>query len=153
MRMNRPRERGRAVDLLLVEPNTGDAKLLAEAIESGTVSSTIHVVRDGEEALEFVHQRGEYVESSQPDLVLLNPNLPDTSGEAVLAEFKDRPELRHIPVLVLASSDIDEDVSRAYGLHANAYIQKPVKPEAFTHLARSLEEFWLETVHLPLDAR
>ena len=152
MGVNRPLERGRAVDILLVEPNPDDAKLLAEAIEGGAVSSTIHVVCDGDEALDLVYQRGDHTESPRPDLVLLNPKLPGASGEDVLSEFKGRSELRHIPVLVLASSDVDEDVTRAYELHANAYIQKPVGPKEFTHLARSLEDFWLETVHLPLEA-
>ncbi|SIR97915.1 response regulator [Natronorubrum thiooxidans] len=140
-----------AIAILLVEPNPGDARLFTESFADASIASDVHTVTDGEAALEFVHQRGEYADTPRPDLILLDLQLPGTSGEAVLSELKSEPALRSIPVIVLTSSDSEEDIARSYELHANAYLQKPVDPEEFVDLVRSFEEFWLTFVRLPGD--
>ncbi len=139
------------IAILLVEPNPGDARLFTESFADASIASDVHTVTNGEAALELVHQRGEYADTPRPDLILLDFQLPGTSGEAVLSELKSEPSLRSIPVIVLTSSDSEEDIARSYDLHANAYLQKPVDPEEFVELVRSFEEFWLTFVRLPGD--
>lgn len=140
------------IAILLVEPNPGDARLFTESFADASIASDVHTVTDGKAALEVVHQRGEYADTPRPDLILLDFQLPGTSGEAVLSELKSDPSLRSIPVIVLTSSDSEEDIARSYDLHANAYLQKPVDPEEFVDLVRSFEEFWLTFVRLPGDS-
>lgn len=138
-----------STDLLLVEDNPGDVRLVREAFKDAHLVNTLHVAADGDEALDFIYQRGEYTDAPRPNLVLLDWNLPHTSGEEVLAELKDDEDLRSIPVIVLTSSQADEDVIRSYELQANAYVTKPVDPDEFTDTVCSFEEFWLEIVRLP----
>ena len=140
-----------AMTILLVEPNPGDARLFAESFEDATSAASIETVTDGEAALDFVHQRGDYAESSRPDLILLDFHLPGVSGENVLSEVKAEPALRKIPVIVLTSSGAEEDIARSYDLHANAYVQKPVEPDEFVDLVRSFDDFWLTFVRLPRE--
>lgn len=140
---------GRDADILLVEDNQGDVRLLEEAFHDASISNTLHVVTDGGEALDFVYQREEYTAAPVPDLVLLDWNLPDMSGEEVLKELKSDPALSHIPVIVLTGSDGERDIVTSYNEQANAYVTKPVEADEFFEVVRSLEQFWLSVVHLP----
>jgi len=133
---------GEPIDVLLVEDNPGDVRLTREAFQDGRINNTLHVVTDGEEALEFLFRRGEYGDAPCPHLVLLDLNLPRIDGQEVLEEMRDDPELKRIPVVILTSSESEQDVVRSYELQANAYLTKPVDPDEFTDLVRSFEEFW-----------
>ncbi|SIR73121.1 response regulator [Natronorubrum thiooxidans] len=135
--------------ILLVEDNPGDVRLTEEAFKQGRIENDLHVVSDGNEALEFLYQRGEYADAPRPDLILLDLNLPRKDGEDVLEELKDDSELRSIPVIVLTSSRAEEDVVRSYELHANAYLTKPVDPDEFIETVRAFEKFWFSVVRLP----
>lgn len=136
-------------DILLVEDNPGDVRLTQEAFKEGRVHNEMHVVRDGEEALDFLHRRGEYGEAPRPDLILLDLNLPKIDGIEVLEEIKENSALKRIPVIVLTSSSAEEDILRSYELYSNAYLTKPINPDAFIELVRTFEEFWFELVRLP----
>jgi CheY-like chemotaxis protein len=139
-----------SVDILLVEDNPGDVRLTREAFEESQIANTLHVVTDGVEALEFLHQRGEHESAPTPDLVLLDLNLPRKNGDEVLEAVNEEiPDLSHVPVIVLTSSQAEEDVVRSYELHANAYLTKPVDPAEFVETVRTFKEFWLEVVRLP----
>lgn len=136
-------------DVLLVEDNPGDARLTQEAFREGNIQVTLHVVTDGIEALDFLHQRREYEDASRPDIVLLDINLPRLNGDEVLAEMREDPDLEHVPVVVLTSSAAQEDVTKLYDLNANAYLTKPIDPDEFIDTVRTLEQFWLSIVRLP----
>ncbi len=140
------------IDILLVEDNPGDAELTREALAGSKLLSRLHVVRDGVEALSFLRQEGDYAQAPRPDLVLLDLNLPRKDGRAVLKEIKADPSLRLIPVVVLTSSQAEQDVARAYELNANCYVTKPVGLEQFLTIVQSIEQFWLTVVKLPRDA-
>jgi two-component system, chemotaxis family, response regulator Rcp1 len=142
-------EEARAIEILLIEDNPGDVRLTHEALRDGKVQNHLSVVRDGEEALAFLHREGSYAQSPRPGLILLDLNLPRKNGRQVLAEIKADPALMTIPVVVLTTSTADEDVSSSYGLHANAYIQKPVDLDQFLRVVQAVEEFWLTLVTLP----
>ena len=137
------------VDILLVEDNPGDVRLTKEAFADGSIDNRLHVVTDGDEAMDFLYQRGEYGDASLPDLVLLDLNLPKKSGEEVLEEIQADEDLRCLPVVILTSSEAQEDVLRSYELQANAYLTKPVDPESFLDTVRTFEDFWLRVVRLP----
>ncbi|WP_232833812.1 response regulator [Saliphagus sp. LR7] len=137
------------VDILLVEDNPGDVRLTKEAFTDGAIDNTLHVVTDGKEALNFLHQRDEYADAACPDLVLLDLNLPKKSGEEVLEEIRGDEDLQRLPVIILTSSEAQEDVLRSYELQANAYLTKPVDPDAFLDTIQTFEEFWLRVVRLP----
>ncbi|NHN42752.1 response regulator [Halorubellus sp. JP-L1] len=137
------------VDILLVEDNPGDVRLTREAFEAGQIRNTLHVARDGVEALEFLRQQGEYADVPRPDIVLLDLNLPRKDGDEVLAEIRADPDLETLPVIVLTSSSAEEDVVRSYELQANAFLTKPVDPMEFVEIVRSFQEFWLSVVRLP----
>ena len=138
-----------SVDILLVEDNPGDVRLTKEAFTEIELDEELYVVNDGEEALDFVHQRGEYEDAPRPDLVLLDLNLPRVDGLEVLDDVKGDPELRSIPVVVLTGSEAEEDIVESYDRHTNAYLTKPIDPEEFVELVRSFESFWLSLVKLP----
>ena len=140
-----------AVQILLVEDSPGDVNLTREALRGARIRNQLHVVGDGEEALDFLHRRGEHADAPRPDLVLLDLNLPRKDGRAVLEEVKSDPELLTIPVIVLTTSAAHEDVARAYAHHANCFITKPVDFGDFLAAIRQLEGFWLEIVRLPQD--
>ena len=142
------REEG-SVDILLVEDNPGDVRLTKEAFTEIELDEELYVVNDGEEALDFVHGRGEYDDAPRPDLVLLDLNLPRVDGLEVLDDVKSDPELRSIPVVVLTGSEAEEDILESYDRHTNAYLTKPIDPEEFVELVRSFESFWLSLVKLP----
>jgi chemotaxis family two-component system response regulator Rcp1 len=140
---------GRPVEILLVEDNPGDVRLTAEALRDDKVCNHLHVVGDGTEALAFLRREGKYADAPRPDLVLLDLHLPGKSGHEVLAEIKKDVRLRRIPVVVLTTSDTDEDVVRSYDLCANCHIKKPVDLEGFMAVVRSIDEFWFSIVRLP----
>ncbi len=142
---------GKPVEILLVEDNPGDVRLTEEALREGKVRNNLHVARDGVEAIEFLRRRGKFVNAVRPDLVLLDLNLPRRDGREVLAEIKDDPELKSIPVVVLTTSSAETDILRSYSLHANCYITKPVDLEQFVRVVRSIDEFWLTVVRLPKE--
>lgn len=140
---------GRTYDLLLVESQPDDIAPFVDSFETTDRTNDVHVVSDGDEALDVVHQRDEYATVPQPDLILLDLHVSDPSGEEILEELDAQRELSRIPVLVFTSSDADEDVAKSYELHANAYLQKPSTEEDFRRLAQSIEDFWLVQVQLP----
>ena len=141
--------RGRAIEILLVEDNPGDVRLIQEALRDGKVWNNPHVVTDGEAALDFVYRRGPFTQAPRPDMVLLDLNLPKKDGREVLAVIKSDPDLKRIPVVMLTTSKEEEDVHRAYNLAANCYVTKPVEFEEFMKVIRAIEDFWLTIVALP----
>lgn len=137
------------VNILLVEDNPGDADLAREALEDSKLNNELHVVDDGEKAMAFLRREGGYVDVPRPDLILLDLNLPKKDGRQVLAEIKADDNLKRIPVVILTTSQAEEDVLRTYDLHANCYITKPIDLNQFIHVVRSIEDFWLSIVILP----
>lgn len=139
----------RPIEVLLVEDNPGDVRLTREALKEGKVHNNLHVAPDGVEALAFLRREGRYADAVRPDLILLDLNLPRKGGREVLEEIKGDPALRHIPVVILTSSQAEQDIARAYDLHANCYISKPVDLDQFITVVRSIEDFWFTVVKLP----
>jgi CheY-like chemotaxis protein len=139
----------RAIDVLLVEDDPGDVLMTREAFEDNKVANRLFVVNDGVMAMEFLRKEGEHADVPTPDLVLLDLNLPRMDGREVLAALKDDPDLRRIPVVVLTTSEAEEDVLRSYSLHANAYVTKPVDFERFIAVVRQIDDFFVEVVRLP----
>lgn len=139
----------RPAEILLVEDNPADIRLTQEVFEEIGMPHRVHIARDGEEALAMLRRQGVHANLREPDLVLLDLNLPRKDGREVLAEVKSDPTLNHIPVVVLSTSRAERDVLACYHLHANCYLQKPVDFEAFAALIRGLEDFWLSKVSLP----
>jgi len=137
------------VDVLLVEDDPGDILMTREAFQQHKIQNKLHVVTDGEQALQFLRQTGEYAKAPRPGLVLLDLNLPRRSGHEVLAELKEDPELRVIPVVILTTSQAEEDILRSYSLHANAYVSKPVDFERFMDVIRQIDSFFVTVVKLP----
>ena len=144
-------ETRKVVTILLVEDNPGDARLAQEALRENKLLNSLHVVEDGLKAMDFLYRRGAFADAPVPDLVLLDLNLPGKDGRDVLAEIKDDPALKVIPVVVLTSSKAEEDIVRSYDLHANCYISKPVDFEKFIEIVRQVGNFWFEIVRLPSD--
>ena len=138
-----------AVDVLLVEDNPGDVRLVEEAFRDAAADSVLHVASDGDEALDFLYRRGDHANAPKPDLVILDWNLPRTSGEHVLSELKGDPERKHIPVTVLTGSQDDSDVVHSYRKHANACLRKAVEPGEFMEAIQAYTDFWLSTARLP----
>jgi len=138
-----------SLHVLLVEDDPGDVLITKEAIRAGKLVSTLHVVNDGEQALEFLHQEHGYADAPRPDLILLDLNLPKIDGHGVLSRVKSDPDLRRIPVVVLSTSNAAEDVLRSYDLYANAYVSKPVDFESFVDAVHQIDEFFAKTVALP----
>jgi chemotaxis family two-component system response regulator Rcp1 len=139
----------RPIEILLVEDNPGDARLTREAFGQGPIKTTIHHARDGEQAIAFLRRQGGFHDAPAVDLVLLDLNLPRRGGREVLEDIKSDPLLRTIPVIVLTSSQAQEDVLNSYRLHANCFITKPGDLEALIHVAQSIQEFWFKLVRLP----
>lgn len=136
-------------EVLLVEDNPADVRLTMEALKECKIINRLNVVADGVEALDFLHRHGRYADAPRPDLILLDLNLPRKDGREVLAEIKSDERLRLIPTVVLTTSSADEDLLRAYGLHANCYVTKPVDFGQFIQVVQRLEEFWFSIVKLP----
>lgn len=139
----------RPIEILLVEDDEGDVLLTTEALEASKVTNNMHVARNGEEALKFLRREQGYHDVSRPDIVLLDLNLPRIDGREVLAQIKSDPELRRIPIVVLTTSEAEEDILRSYDLHANAYVTKPVDFERFLEVIQSIDEFFVTVVRLP----
>ena len=137
------------IDILLVEDNPGDANLAREAFDEGRIKNTLHTVSDGVDALDFLHQRGDHTDAPCPDIVLLDLNLPRKNGDDVLKEVKEDQDLRHIPIVILTSSEAEDDIVNAYDHYANAYLRKPVDPFEFIEMIKQFEEFWFSVVRLP----
>ena len=137
------------IEVLLVEDNPGDVRLTIEALKDGKVHNHMNVAWDGEEALTFLRRQGQYAQAPRPDLILLDLNLPKKDGREVLLEIKQEEDLKRIPVIVLTTSTAEKDIFKAYGLHANCYIKKPVDFDEFINTVRSIEEFWFTIVKLP----
>jgi chemotaxis family two-component system response regulator Rcp1 len=137
------------IQVLLVEDNPGDVRLTKEALKEGKLLNQLTVVGDGVEALSFLRKEGIYADALQPELILLDLNLPKKDGREVLAEIKADPNLRRIPVVVLTTSSSEEDILKIYDLHANCYITKPVDLEQFMGVVKSIEDFWVSVVKLP----
>lgn len=136
-------------DILLVEDNKGDVRLLQEAFKDGKIVVNLHVVEDGVEAMAFLRHQGKYANVPRPDMVLLDLNLPRKDGREVLAEIKSDVALKRIPVVVLTTSSSGEDILKSYDAYANCYITKPVDLNQFVEVIKSLENFWLTLVKLP----
>jgi two-component system, chemotaxis family, response regulator Rcp1 len=142
-------ERSRPVEILLVEDNPGDARLTQEALREGKIRNNLSHVKDGVEALAFLRREKGFEGAPAPDIVLLDLNLPKKDGRQVLSEMKHDDALKSIPVVVLTTSEAEQDILRSYELHANCYISKPVDLEKFIAIVRAIEDFWLAVVKLP----
>jgi two-component system, chemotaxis family, response regulator Rcp1 len=137
------------VDILLVEDNPGDVRLTREALKEAKFRNELHVVSDGVEAVDYLRRKGAFASVLRPHLILLDLNLPRKDGREVLAEIKNDPDLRRIPVVVLTTSEAEVDILKAYDLHANCYISKPVDIDQFMTVVRAIEDFWLTVVKIP----
>lgn len=138
------------IEILLVEDNPGDVRLTKEALKEGKIKNNLHVVGDGKEALAYLHKKEKYKNSIRPDLILLDLNLPKVDGREVLSKIKNDPSLKRIPVVVLTTSDADQDIMESYDRNANCYITKPVDLDNFITIVKSIEDFWFSIVRLPL---
>ncbi len=142
---------GKPVEILLVDDNPGDVRLTEEVLKEQKMRNVLHTVPDGEEALAFLRREGKYKNAPQPGLILLDLNLPRKDGREVLAEIKQDKDLKLIPVAILTTSQAEEDVLKAYGLHANCYITTPVDLEQLINVVRNIKDFWLTIVTAPAD--
>lgn len=142
-------QRVRPIEILLVEDDPGDTLITREALEHSKVANVLHCVTNGEDALSFLRRQQDHRDVPRPDLVLLDLNLPRRDGREVLREIKNDDELRRIPVVVLTTSQSEEDVLRSYDLHANAYVTKPVDFDRFVEVVRQVDEFFFTVVRLP----
>ncbi len=139
----------RPVDILLVEDNPGDVRLMREAFRDGKLLNRISTVSDGQQAMAFLRKQGSYGQAVRPDLILLDLNLPRKDGREVLAEVKADADLKKIPVVVVTSSEAEQDILKAYELHTNCYITKPVDLVKFVAAVKAIEHFWVSIVRLP----
>jgi len=137
------------VEILLVEDDPGDVLITREAVEGSKVANNLNVVSNGEQALQYLRREAPYEDATRPGLILLDLNLPRLDGREVLAQIKQDPDLRRIPVVVLTTSSLDEDIVRSYDLHANAYVTKPVDFDQFMSVVRQVDEFFISIVTLP----
>jgi CheY-like chemotaxis protein len=144
-----PKPAGQPIEVLLVEDDPGDVLLIQEAFAFNKVHNNLNIVSDGEQALAYLRREGDYAEATRPDLVLLDLNLPRKDGREVLQEAKGDDGLRTIPIVVLTTSEAEEDVLRSYQLHANAYVTKPVDFECFVAIVRQIDDFFVSVVRLP----
>ncbi len=139
----------RTIEILLVEDSPGDVRLIKEALKEGNVRTHLSVTEDGEEALNYLRRKGRYAEAIRPDLILLDLHLPKKDGREVLAEIKADPDLKRIPVVILTTSESEQDILKSYDLHANCYVTKPVHLDKFIAVVKAIENFWLTMVKLP----
>lgn len=139
-----------AVEILLVEDDPDDVQLTMEALKDSKIVNHVSAVGDGVEALSLLRREGKYADSPRPDIILLDLNMPKKDGREVLAEIKEDPHLKHIPVVILTTSHAEQDILKSYRLHANCYITKPVDLEQFNTVVKSIEHFWFAVVQLPL---
>jgi two-component system, chemotaxis family, response regulator Rcp1 len=139
----------RIIDILLVEDNPADVRLTQEAFKETRLRCKLHVVRDGAEALDFLRQNGRFEAVPRPDMILLDLNLPKKDGREVLADIKANAEFKRIPVVVLTTSNAEDDIRHTYEHHANCFITKPTGLDEFVEVVKRIEEFWLRIAHLP----
>jgi CheY-like chemotaxis protein len=137
------------IDILMVDDDEADVLLTKRALHNGKLMNNMHVARDGVEAMEYLRQQGNYANTPRPDMILLDLNMPRKDGREVLCEIKQDERLRSIPVVVLTTSDADEDIMRMYDLHANCYVTKPVDLNQFTNIVKEIKSFWFSIVKLP----
>lgn len=141
------------IDILLVEDNEADVRLTQEVLSDSKVQNNLIVARDGTEALACLRKQGKFINAARPDLILLDLNLPIKDGREVLAEIKEDPDFKSIPVVILTTSKAEEDIVKTYKLHANCYITKPINLDRFVTVVRSIEDFWLGIVRLPANRK
>ncbi|MGZ8422422.1 MAG: response regulator [Nitrospira sp.] len=141
------------VEILLVEDNPGDVRLTIEALKEAKVINNLTVIKDGEEALTYLRRKGPYAHAKRPHLILLDLNLPRKDGREVLAQIKVEESLKRIPVVILTTSQDEQDVLKSYNLHANCFITKPVDLDQFIKVVRTIEDFWLGIVVLPVNGK
>ncbi|MBK6730685.1 MAG: response regulator [Bacteroidetes bacterium] len=144
-----PNSQNGVMQILLVEDNPGDIRLTQEALKEGDIQNVLHVVKDGVEAMEFLRKKDKYSEMPTPDIILLDLNLPRKDGREVLADIKTDENLKMIPVIVLTTSDTDQDIIKSYKLHANCFITKPVDLELFIFIIQQIQTFWFKVIKLP----
>lgn len=147
--MERPMPNTEPIKILLVEDNPGDARLAVEALKDSKVHNSLYHAKDGVEAMAFLRREEPYSEAPTPDLVLLDLNMPRMDGREVLAQIKDDPALRAVPVVILTTSAAERDLVRTYDLHANAYVVKPLDLDRFIEVVQAIESFWFTIVKLP----
>lgn len=140
---------GRKVDILLIEDNEGDVILTTTAFSEGKIPNTVHACGTGEEGMEFLRREGRFADAPRPDLVLLDLNLPEMSGQDVLHAIKEDEELREIPVVIMTSSNAERDIVQSYRLHANSYVVKPVGMDELLEITNTIEAFWFKVVKTP----
>lgn len=138
-----------SIDILVVEDNPGDARLIKEILNENKLYSSLNIVNDGVEAMSFLHNEGKINPSPKPDLIILDLNLPRKDGREVLAEIKADEELKHIPIVIMTISQAEEDILKTYKLHASCYITKPIDLNEFIKVIKSIEDFWFSVVKLP----
>ncbi|MGE5406511.1 MAG: response regulator [Methanosarcina sp.] len=138
-----------SIDILVVEDNPGDARLIREILNENSLYSSLNIVNDGVEAMAFLNNEGKFSAAPKPDLIILDLNLPRKDGREVLAEVKAHEELKHIPIVIMTISQAEEDILKTYKLHANCYITKPIDLTEFIKVIKSIEDFWFSVVKLP----
>ncbi|RMG86174.1 MAG: response regulator [Bacteroidetes bacterium] len=146
-------KKSRPVNILLIEDNPGDVRLTQEAFKEGRLPIHMEVVMDGVEAIKYLRREAPYQDKTMPDLILLDLNLPKRDGREVLEEIKTDPDLKRIPVVILTTSNAEQDIMKSYNLHVNCYINKPVDFDQFFDIIQKIEDFWLTTAILPTLAR
>ncbi len=144
-------EIGRPAEFLLVEDNPGDIRLTQEALRESKVRNNLNIVNDGDAAMAFLRRQGVHSKAPRPDIILLDLNLPRKDGREVLSEIKSDPDLKRIPVVIITSSEAEQDILKTYDLHVNCYVTKPVDLEQFIKVVQSIETFWLTIVRLPSE--
>jgi len=137
------------VDILIVEDNEGDARLIREVLYDSKIITNLHLVTDGVQAIDFLRKKGEFVNKPRPDLIILDLNLPKKDGREVLGEIKSDLDLKKIPVVIMTISQAEEDILKSYSLHANCFVTKPIDLNQFIKVVKSIEEFWFSIVKLP----
>jgi len=142
-------ENFKIIDILLIEDNSGDARLAQEALKESKVKNRLHIVNDGMAATDFLFKRNDYKDAPRPDLIILDLNLPKKDGREALAEIKADENLKRIPIVIFTTSKAEEDILKTYNLHANCYITKPLNFDKFMEVIKSIEDFWLTIVKLP----
>jgi len=149
--MQKDKKAIKPVEILLVEDNPGDVRLTIEALKESKIINNLNVVTDGEEAIKYLNKQGEYSDKPRPELILLDLNLPRKDGREVLAEIKQDEKFKRIPVVILTTSQAEEDILKTYNLHANCYITKPVDIDQFIKVVKSVGDFWFSIVKLPVN--
>ncbi len=145
-------DQARAVEILMVEDNLNDVRLTQIALRDAKVCHTLSHVSDGEKAMEYLRRQGDYASAPTPDIILMDLNMPRKGGREVLQEIRGDPQLTHLPVVILTSSEADDDILMSYGLHANSYVVKPMELDEFIQVIKGLEDYWLCMVKLPTKA-